>query len=61
MLIYVIQSWLRDKNTIEFLRFWEKENNADFNNEEADTLVKRISESSFTLTTKVWIAQTKLY
>jgi len=22
---YVIQSWLRDKNTIEFLRFWEKE------------------------------------
>ena len=56
---YVIQSWLRDKNTIEFLRFWEKENNADFNNAEADTLVKRISESSFTLTTKVWIAQTK--
>ena len=56
---YVIQSWLRDKNTIEFLRFWEKENNADFNNEEADTLVKRISESSFTLSTKVWIAQTK--
>ena len=61
MLIYVIQSWLRDKNTIEFLRFWEKEYNADFNNEEADTLVKRISASSFTLTTKVWIAQTKLY
>ena len=56
---YVIQSWLRDKNTIEFLRFCEKENNADFNNEEADTLVKRISELSFTLTTKVWIAQTK--
>lgn len=25
---YVIQSWLRDKNTIEFLRLWEKENNA---------------------------------
>ena len=56
---YVIQSRLRDKNTIEFLRFWEKENNADFNNEEADTLVKRIPESSFTLTTKVWVAQTK--
>ena len=56
---YVIQSWLRDKNTIEFLGFWEKENNADSNNEEADTFVKRISESSFTLTTKVWIAQTK--
>ena len=56
---YVIQSWLRDKNTIEFLRLWEKDNNPEFNNDEAEALVKRVSESSFTLTTKVWIAQTK--
>ena len=56
---YVIQSWLRDKNTIEFLRSWEKDNNPEFNNDEAEALVKRVSESSFTLTTKVWIAQTK--
>ena len=56
---YVIQSWLRDKNTIEFLRLWEKDNNTVFNNDEAEALVKRVSESSFTLTTKVWIAQTK--
>ncbi len=58
---YVIQSWLRDKNTIEFLRLWEKDNNTEFNNEEAEALVKRISESSFTLTTKVWIALPELY
>ena len=56
---YVIQSWLRDKNTIEFLRLWEKDNKPEFNNDEAEALVKRVSESSFTLTTKVWIAQTK--
>lgn len=56
---YVIQSWLRDKNTIEFLRLWEKDNNPEFNNDEAEALVKRVSESSFTLTTKVWIVQTK--
>lgn len=56
---YVIQSWLRDKNTIEFLRLWEKDNNPEFNNDEAEALVKRVSELSFTLTTKVWIAQTK--
>lgn len=56
---YVIQSWLRDKNTIEFLRLWEKDNNPEFNNDEAEALVKRVSESSFTLTTKVWIAQIK--
>ena len=55
----MIQSWLRDKNTIEFLRLWEKDNNPEFNNDEAEALVKRVSESSFTLTTKVWIAQTK--
>lgn len=56
---YVIQSWLRDKNTIEVLRLWEQENNPEFNNEEAESLVKRVSEPSFTLTTKVWINQTK--
>ena len=55
---YVIQSWLRDKNTIEFLRLWEKDNNPEFNNDEVEALVKRVSESSFTLTTKVWITQT---
>ena len=56
---YVIQSWLRDKNTIEVLRLWERENNPEFNNDEAETLIKRVSEPSFTLTTKVWIDQTK--
>ena len=56
---YVIQSWLRDKNTIEFLRLWEIENNPKFNNDQAEALIKRVSEPSFTLTTKVWIDQTK--
>ena len=56
---YEIHSWLRDKKTIEFLRLWEKENNPEFNNDEANVLINRISESSFTLTSKVWIAQTK--
>ena len=55
----VVQGWLRDKNTIEFLRLWEEDNNLEFNNDEAKALVKRISESSFTLTAKVWIAQTQ--
>ena len=56
---YVIQSWLRDKNTIEVLRLWEQENNPEFKNDEAEALIKRVSEPSFTLTTKVWIDQTK--
>ena len=55
---YIIQSWLRDRNTIEFLRLWEKENNPEFKDDEANRLLQKISESSFTLTAKVWISQT---
>ncbi len=55
---YVIQSWLRNRNTIEFLCLWEKENNPEFKNDEAKALVKRVSEASFTLTPKIWITQT---
>lgn len=28
---YIIQNWLRNRNTIEFLGIWEKLNNPDFN------------------------------
>ena len=56
---YVIQSWLRDKNTIEFLRLWEKENNAyRFDDNAAQKLIERLHEPSFTLTAKVWINET---
>ena len=55
---YVIQSWLRDRNTIEFLRLWEKENNPEFKDDEVNMLLQKLSESSFTLTAKVWISQT---
>ncbi len=37
---------------------WEKDNNPDFNIDEARSLVKRVSEPSFTLTAKVWISKT---
>ena len=46
---YVIQSWLRDRNTIEFLRLWEKEYNSyNFNDEAAIKLINRTHEPSFT-------------
>ena len=55
---YVIQSWLRSRNTIEFLRLWEKENNPDFNEDGYNHLVRQINLPSFTLTAKKWITQT---
>ena len=56
---YVIQSWLRDRNTLEFLRLWEKEHNPHyFNDEAAKNLIEKTHEPSFTLTAKVWITET---
>lgn len=56
---YVIQSWLRDRNTLEFLRLWEKENNPYyFNDEAAKKLIEKTHEASFTLTAKVWLTET---
>lgn len=56
---YVIQSWLRDRKTLEFLRLWEKEHNVrDFKDESAKKLIEKTHEPSFTLTAKVWISET---
>lgn len=56
---YIIQSWLRDRNTLEFLRLWEKEHNShDFRDEAAKKLIEKTHEPSFTLTAKVWISET---
>lgn len=56
---YVIQSWLRDRNTLEFLRLWEKEYNPHyFNDEAAKNLIEKTHEPSFTLTAKVWTTET---
>ena len=55
---YVIQSWLRSRNTIEFLRLWERENNPDFKEAECDQLFEQLKKPSYTLTIKKWITQT---
>lgn len=55
---YVIQSWLRNYGTIEFLRLWERESNPKFIDEECTALIERMKTSSFTLTLKQWIANT---
>lgn len=55
---YVIQSWLRSRNTIEFLRMWEKDNNPDIRNDECNQLIEQLKLPSFTLTPKKWITLT---
>lgn len=56
---YVIQSWLRSGNTLAFLNLWEQENNPDYNEAGYVELSERKKAASFTLTPKLWIAQTK--
>jgi hypothetical protein len=56
---YVIQGWLRSRNTLEFLRLWESKNNLDFDAQECAALLEAMKAPSFTVTLKLWIARTK--
>ena len=55
---YIIQNWLRNRNTIELLGFWEILNNPNFKPIEFDGFRKQAGLNSFTLTAKQWINQT---
>ncbi len=55
---YIIQNWLRNRSTIEFLGIWEHLNNPDFNPIEFDGFRKQAGLNSFVLTAKQWIGKT---
>ena len=55
---YIIQNWLRNRNTIEFLGIWEKLNNPDFNVIEFEYIKSQAGLNSFVLTSKNWIEAT---
>ncbi len=55
---YIIQNWLRNRNTIEFLGIWESLNNPAFKSIEFDGFRKQAGLNSFTLTPKQWIEKT---
>ena len=55
---YIIQNWLRNRDTIEFLGIWEHLNNPDFNPIEFDGIRKQAGLNSFVLTAKRWIKST---
>lgn len=52
---YLIQSWLRSRNTVEFLAAWERNNNPKFNEVSFQKLVVDAKTPQFTLTPKKWI------
>ena len=55
----LIRSWIRNRNTIEFLGIWEQLNNPDFNPVEFDGFRKQAGLNSFTLTPRQWIEKTR--
>ena len=55
---YVIQGWLRDRNTLGFLYLWEREHNRNFYEMGYHKLKRNLSDPSFTLTAKIWKEQT---
>ena len=55
---HVIQNWMRNRNTIEFLGVWERLNNPDFKPLEFEGFRKRAGLNSFVLTPRQWIDAT---
>lgn len=54
--VIILQNWMRNRETIEFLGLWEKINNEDFNSIEFDGIRSKSGVNSFILTPKQWIS-----
>lgn len=54
----LIEKWLRNKNTIEFIGIWEKINNSEFNYPEFEGIKNQAGLNRFTLSVKKWISLT---
>lgn len=55
---YIIQNWLRSRNTIEYLGVWEQLHNPNFNPIEFDGFRNQAGLHSFSLTAKEWVQKT---
>jgi len=55
---YILQNWMRNRSTIEFMGLWEIFNNPDFNSIEFDGIKNISGSNSFALTPKRWIETT---
>ena len=56
--LVLIEKWLRNKNTIEFLGIWEEIYNTDFNSPEFEGIKNEAGFNRFSLSVKMWINKT---
>lgn len=54
---FVIQNWMRNRNTIEFLAVWEELHNPNFNRVQFDTVKMEAGLNRFIMTPTKWIEQ----
>ena len=54
----LIYSWMRNRNTLEFIGIWEQMNNKDFKGNEFVTFKMQAGLNSFNLTPRKWINAT---
>lgn len=54
----MIYSWMRNRNTLEFIGIWEELNNPNFKGDEFVTFKMQSGLNSFNLTPKKWITAT---
>ena len=55
---FFISSWLRNRNTLEFLSIWEEIYNPNFNYIEFDIIKSKAGLNNFILSVKEWIEKT---
>ena len=54
---FVIQNWMRNKNTIEFLGVWEELHNLNFNRVQFEAVRMESGLNRFVMTPTKWIEQ----
>lgn len=55
---FIIQNWMRTRNTVEFLGVWESLYNTSFNRVEFEAVRQQAGLNSFVLTPQKWIERT---
>jgi len=56
--VAAIESWMRNRNTVEFLGTWEALHNPNFNSDEFDGIRMNVGLNTFKLSVKKWVAHT---
>lgn len=55
---YIIQNWMRNRNTIEFLGVWETVSNSNFNRVQFEAVRNEAGLNRFVMTPTKWIEET---